>query len=425
MKATLRFLAILGLLFAGFEMLAEGLLFEPAYNAGFPPWLHTTVGLATAVSGLIGLIRMSTLLPWHRAYYGFQKPAVRKISIALAVLAFSASWVWARFRPLPVVPGASREAVVFFDDALWHMERFYLRRDGVDWPNFRRQAYRRIEGVQTPPQTFDAIRATLAALGKDAHNELVDANWRKELEPVANGLARAPAITARLTKDGVAYVSVPGFPAASRLGSLYRLGDPKGRRFAHALHEKLTALDAMDPIGWIVDLSGESGGSMWPMLDGMAPLIGEGRVAALDMPQFNRRVDTWIVGGNSYSGTPWFADRSSGRPTLKHGAAPIAILTGPGTASAGEGVLVAFKGRAHTRQFGRPTAGLTTSPDGYALGHGVVLFVTIARQVDRLGRIYDGPIPPDEAIAGSGREDASPIIAEATRWIKKEAVATR
>ena len=422
--SVIRALSFAGLLVIGFQMLVSGLLFEPAYGAGIPLWLHTTAGLAAAGAGIIGLVRLTARLPWRRVSRALRTPKTLKMIGAVAVLAFSAPWLWERLRPLPAVPGASREAVVFFDGALWRMERFYLRKAEVNWPELRREAYRRIERAQTPRETFGAVRATLASLGNDAHNQLVGANWRaaaSSREPPSSKrpMFRVPVITARLTKDGVAYVSVPWFASGSGWGSLYRLRDPEGRAYARRLREKLLALDEMNPRGWIIDLRMNQGGSVWPMLDGLAPLIGEGRVAALDMPQFNRRVDTWIVSGNAYSGTPWFAGLGSGRLRLKNGEAPVAILTGPDTASAGEGVLVAFKGRLRTRQFGRPTSGIPTSPASYALGDGAVLFLTIARQMDRLGRSYDGPIPPDEEIKGSGRGDASPLIAAATRWIAR------
>jgi hypothetical protein len=426
-RTILRIASFIGLLIISFEMLSSGLWFEPAYNAGIPPWLHTTAGFIALGTGLIGLIRMMTRRTWHRGSPAVRTSTAVKVLGAVAVLAFSVSRLWERFRPLPPVPGASREAVAFFDGALRHMERFYLRKADIDWPSFRRQAYRRIEGARTARETFGALRATIVSLGKDAHNQLVAENWKEELGSRAppssrRPMFRLPALNAHLTKDGIAYISVPWFDSDG-LGALYRLHDPEGRAYARRLREKLRALDAMSPRGWIVDLRGNQGGNMWPMLDGLAPLIGEGRVAALDMPQFGRRVDTWIVAGNSYSGTPWFAGLGSRPPPLKNGAAPVAILTGPATASAGEGVLVAFKGRPRTRQFGRATFGVPTSPASHALGDGAVLFVTIARQMDRLGRSYDGAIPPDEEIKEPGRGDASPIIAAATRWIKSEAAA--
>lgn len=424
-RTILRALSFIGLLVIGFEMLVPGLFFKSAYDAGIPPWLHTIAGLAAAGAGLIGLVRVIARLPRHRVFRTVRTSTALQIFCALAVLAFSASRLWERFRPLPVVPGASRETVAFFDNALWHMERFYLRKADIDWPDFRRRAYRRIEGTQTPRETFAAVRGTIASLGKDAHNELVDENWTAEASSRAppsskHPMFRLPVMTSRMTKDGIAYISVSWFMSDYGWGALYRLHDPEGRAYARRIREKLLALDAMNPRGWIIDLRMNEGGSIWPMLDGLAPLIGEGRVAALDMPQFDRRIDTWIVSGNSYSGTPWFAGLGSSRMTLKNGEAPLAILAGPATASAGEGVLVAFKGRPHTRQFGRPTFGVSTAPDGYALGYGVTMFITIARQMDRRGRSYDGPIPPDEEIEESGRDDTSPIIAAATRWIKIE-----
>jgi C-terminal processing protease CtpA/Prc len=43
--------------------------------------------------------------------------------------------------------------------------------------------------------------------------------------------------------------------------------------FATALQNQIDTLAKLNPQGWIVDLRGNLGGNMWPMLAGVAPLI--------------------------------------------------------------------------------------------------------------------------------------------------------
>ena len=107
--------------------------------------------------------------------------------------------------------------------------------------------------------------------------------------------------------------------------------------------------------GWIVDLRGDRGGNMWAMLGILKPLLGSG-----DLGVFEDR-----TGQRS---RPWRAEiQGSGQvqatgPDLAH--VPVAVLIGPQTASAGEAVAIAPKGRPQTRVFGHathwPTPGNTT-----------------------------------------------------------------
>jgi hypothetical protein len=53
-------------------------------------------------------------------------------------------------------------------------------------------------------------------------------------------------------------------------------------------------------------------------------------------------------------------------------------LTGPVTASSGEAIVVAFRGRPQTRSFGEPTDGVPTANDTFPLSDGALLVLTVA-----------------------------------------------
>ena len=71
---------------------------------------------------------------------------------------------------------------------------------------------------------------------------------------------------------------------------------------------------------------------------------------------------------------------------------PLAVLTGPATASAGESVVIALKGRPHTRFFGQPTAGLPTGNRTFTLPDGAVIALTTTVELDRNHVQYDGRV---------------------------------
>ena len=50
--------------------------------------------------------------------------------------------------------------------------------------------------------------------------------------------------------------------------------------YAADVRRILTDLSAQNPKGWIVDLRGNTGGNMWPMLTGIGPILGDGTVGS-------------------------------------------------------------------------------------------------------------------------------------------------
>ena len=140
--------------------------------------------------------------------------------------------------------------------------------------------------------------------------------------------------------------------------------------------------------GAVVDLRGNDGGDMGPMLAGLSPVIPDG--TAMEFV-YSGRTMAVTVDGNSVSG--------GGTPLTTDGGkwdAPTAVLVDEETASSGEATMLVFRGLDNSRSFGVPTAGFASANTVYDFPDGSELMLTIAKDRDREGQTYaEEPIEPD------------------------------
>lgn len=179
--------------------------------------------------------------------------------------------------------------------------------------------------------------------------------------------------------------------------------------------------------GYVVDLRGNTGGNMGPMLDGLAPLLGDGFVVPMVAGPGQEEASSKIENGETHgyltpdatdfivlSTLPKWPDRP------RAAGAPVAVLLDQATASSGEAVAVALKGRANTRFFGERTFGVASANQDVPLSDGITLFVTVALLRDANGVKYPQGVSPDEAVAtGPGdRRDRDDAVEEAAKaWL--------
>jgi carboxyl-terminal processing protease len=176
--------------------------------------------------------------------------------------------------------------------------------------------------------------------------------------------------------------------------------------YARTLRELIVSLDARGATAWVVDLRLNGGGNIWPMLAGLAPLLGDGPAATSigRAPGGGPAVATTGLEGDG----AWLDDGTGRRTQFTlawegPGVGPaqaqsrIGVLLGPWTMSSGELVAVALASRAGTRSFGEPTAGLTTATGFFPLSDGSALVLPVSRMATVGGPAIVGPIRPDEA----------------------------
>jgi carboxyl-terminal processing protease len=200
--------------------------------------------------------------------------------------------------------------------------------------------------------------------------------------------------------DSIGYVKVNSCPCPE---------GPPADRYAEALQTAIRTADRPGLVGWIVDLREDGGGNMWPMMAGLGPIFGEGIMGWIVYN--NREYEREYRGGAAMSLSEPFS-RVAAPYTLLEPSPKVAVLTGGGTNSAGEAIVVWFKGRPDTRSFGTATCGHHHLLDTFRMSDGAGLTLKNANNADRLKRPYAGPIEP-EIVADPGE-----AIRRAVTWLQ-------
>lgn len=286
--------------------------------------------------------------------------------------------------------------------ALDRIEQHALYRHRIDWASIRATATQRAAQAQVPADTYDAIRWALTQLGEQhsffAIPEQGDA-------AIASGQYDREVTTpfAQLRPDRIGYLSVPAFRGSPQQGAQY----------ATTLQMQIAHLDASTPIGWMIDLTDNTGGNMWPMLAGLGPFLGEGTLGAFAFP--DQPPVVWFYrAGQAGVGDTCLTQTTTDGYVLCTARPRVAILTSTRTASSGEAVALAFSGRRQTRRFGAPTRGLTTANEGFDLPDGATISITVATFMDRNGRVHEGALEPDQVVDG----DTARLQEVAAGWLQ-------
>ncbi len=297
----------------------------------------------------------------------------------------------------PAAGAAVFDAPEYLDSALALLRRHHINRASADWDRLTADARAAIAGALGPADVHEAIRGVVAALG-ERHTFL-----RPRPDPADARTMRPPVEmpTWNLVEGRFGMVRLPGF-----LGS-----EAESRRYAATLREGLTLMDRRGVCGWIVDLRGDTGGNMWPMLGGLDPLLG---AAPFGSFRNSDGVQNFWIRGPGEIRTGAAATPRAPAFRLRNADAPVAVLLGPRTSSSGEMTAIAFVGRPGARSFGAPTAGFSTANSPFPLPDGAWLVITTAFVRDRTGHEYRGPVNPDEV---TGADSA---LASALRWLSSQ-----
>lgn len=180
--------------------------------------------------------------------------------------------------------------------------------------------------------------------------------------------------------------------------------------------------------GYVVDLRGNSGGNVWPMLAGLSPLLGNmpiGREIDREgiRSDYARLEDGAAIVNEGEDKDARLAAVADWQPLPALQSAPVAVLIDDFTASSGEGVAVAFKGRPHTRFFGQKSYGVASSNQGFVVGEQANVVITTAMMADRNGRIYPDGIAPDVPVAagaGSPTDPDDAVVEAAKAWMSRQ-----
>lgn len=203
----------------------------------------------------------------------------------------------------------------YLANALDIMEGNALHRDSINWAAVRAEAYRRAIGASSPAETYDAIHWTLSQL-KDDHSFFAPPD--RGSAAIDSGLYSREAMMpdGHLRADRIAYLRVPAFRGSPGLAT----------RYADLLQDLIALFDDADPVGWMIDLTDNGGGNMWPMLAGLGPLLGQGPLGSFRFP--SQPPATWSYrGGHAYLDDVSLANASGAGYSLHRSARPVALLS--------------------------------------------------------------------------------------------------
>ncbi|MEN5221517.1 S41 family peptidase [Stenotrophomonas sp. TWI602] len=294
------------------------------------------------------------------------------------------------------VPSAEAQARI-----LDLLQQQSLYRDRVDWSKARAELAAARDPAQTRRLLDDVIQRS-----SGGHGRWISANQQRTQSQRAQATQTAMGAATPQTDD-------------ARSGPTARLGWIKvgaymddrtqsqdmqkqaRKQAAVALQARIQAQDDGTRCGWVVDLRGNSGGNMWPMLLGMGPLLGDAKGAdpvGMFLLADKRQPWAYREGAVWLDGKAVVGSRNT-QYTLRHPGAPVAVLFGPRTASSGEASVLAFRGRAASRSFGQPSAGYSTANTPQRLPDGSLLLLTGSVIADRNGVGDGNRLQPDVIVA--------------------------
>ncbi len=319
---------------------------------------------------------------------------------------------------------SSIDWVRYVEVALEHTEELFYRPDEVDWDEVRAVALATLGEDPTQERAHRAIEAALRVFPYP-HTFFLDpeAAQRRRAETLALPPPSGDVLNGRL-----GYLNLPSTTGAGEVG----------KHYASTIHDLARSISESSVCGWVIDLRNNEGGSISPMFLGVGPFLGNGIFftgrGRTGTGEYSYREGRLLRNGEPVDQTPFGIDvpqelseelAAAGQLyteafLLADPTQPIAVLTSFQTASAGEAVVIAFKGRENTRFFGEPTSGLPTGTTGVYLEDGAVLVITSSVLVDRLGTVYDGSIRPDQIVPNFSDSQGDLILEEASTWLLQQ-----
>ena len=293
------------------------------------------------------------------------------------------------------------------NEIIENMESESIHRKQINWDEFRKQVIIVADSSASDSSTtfYGYERSTLLAIRKalellnDGHS-FYRTTYGSDIR-VSNRTCSQSFIDIPEVPDNIGYLKIDGFSGFRNEEILY----------SSRIQNKIKNQDRNGIIGWIIDLRGNTGGNMWPMIAGLGSLLGEGILGYFVHPDGNSI--EWAYNQSS----SWFNGKimhelSKAPHELTNKNLPIAVLIDNRVTSSGEAVAISFKKRPNTKFFGTPTCGLSTANNGIPLQNGGMLFLTVAIMADRDKELYGDSIAPDVVI-----EDPSKVVEQAIKWL--------
>jgi len=187
----------------------------------------------------------------------------------------------------------------------------------------------------------------------------------------------------KLIDDTVGYVKIVG------IGPVDIIAKSK------IIRAKIDSLAIYGAKKWIIDLRYNGGGNWHPMLEALAPILGDGTIGGdADSNGDLIKSSVWKIDKSNFVYGNLIAVELPKSKVIKKNS-KVAILTSRYTVSSGEAVVTAFKGRENTIFIGETTGGYTTVNNMEAINSEISMSISVTYYSDRDGKVYKENLQPD------------------------------
>ena len=242
-------------------------------------------------------------------------------------------------------------ALAFMDNGYYSLSE--------DWREEKSAALEALQTVQSYEDTWPILREALSVAG-GKHSRLITP---AETEEAREDRITLPLVSIDNEENGIVTLVIPEFTQ----------GAEQAQEYAQIVISWLRKYQ--NAAGVIVDLRGNRGGDLAPMIAALSPLLPDGQL--LGIQYCNGRREPMTLTDGTFTGGSGIKVESFKMPET----IPVAILTNEWTGSSGEAVLLAFRGLDNVCSFGSPTAGYASTNTVFRLVDGTQIVLTVGADV--------------------------------------------
>ncbi len=332
------------------------------------------------------------------SYYEIEIPPIKEAStIAVGGIVIGSGTAWFDDFHLKTIAnhgGVSEEAAEYLEIALNLIHTRAIGSGEVNWDSVVSAAYKAAAGAHKPADTHTAIRLALSMLPNSNHMSLIVP--AEERDGVNRTKGSESLDISNLSHNivnlgGIGYFRLPSFKGVAT--------SKEATAFIDTNLANIESVKDSVSCGWIIDLTGNSGGNMWVQLAAVSAFMTDGIVGmAVD-----RRGNSapWIIEGNAALTIGDGGERVSRAAPSKNEKKPIkvtgrvVVMIDDFTASAAEAVALALRDESATTLIGSESRGLTTANISFPLTDGAFLVLSVADMATRTGIPVVTPITPE------------------------------
>lgn len=289
-------------------------------------------------------------------------------------------------------------ADTYLNNMISTMQTNSINRNKIDWTSFKIKVLEKAKDAQniSDIKVKEAITMALNLL-QDSHSFYQYSNGSYIFNTTSTLSCKSVPPIIPSTDSEIGYVKISGFSGDAN----------SANNFAQNIQAIIKNADSPTIKGWIVDLRGNTGGNMWPMIAGVSPILGDGVFGYFIGPNGDEIKCSY--GNGNTNGVKIIEQYNLIKPNPK-----VAVLTDQSTASSGEAVTIAFKEREKTKSYGNATCGVSTANQGFKLSDGAMLYLTVSTMADRTKKLYGNSVIPDVV-----EQNQQVYLQQAITWLKQ------